>query len=166
MDFTITGNSAGTADLAATGPDASYESAHASLSVRSNTAGLSLEQLSGPLLSGALIVPIQNFPFSGGLGTNLDAPLIFRVRDENFLPYPGLKLNANASGTGSVAPANLLTDALGRVHINWKLDDNPGTNTLTLTLDGQADVSAKAQATGVLQPARRRDPRIRAEPAP
>jgi hypothetical protein len=158
--FPITGSAAGTVDLTAQGPDASYERARATILVRPSAAGLVIEQLDAAELAGALIVPVSNAILTGGLGANADQWLVFRVRDENFLPYPGLKLTAAASGAGSISPSTLVTDRYGRVQFNWKLDSNPGINTLTVSLDGHPEVSARSQALGIPEPVRRRDPRF------
>jgi hypothetical protein len=42
------------------------------------------------------------------------------------------------------------------VEIEWRLADQPGPNTLTMSLEGQPDITVRAQATGVYQPFRRR----------
>ena len=165
-EFPITANTAGVAELVAQGPGDSYETARAFLQVRTSTAGLRLERLESPTFVGPLVLPALGIPLSGGLGTNLGEPLIFRVRDDNFLPYPGLRLTASPSGSGSVTPSDLTTDAHGIVLVNWRLDTTPGVNTLNVSVEGQPDVSVKVQAVGVPQPVRRRDPRPLPEPTP
>ncbi len=161
-EFNLTANSSGTVQLTARVDD-SYETSRAALLVRENTAGLRLEQLWPLALSLGLYLPAPEAPPTGGLGVPLAEQLIFRLRDANFLPYPGLRLAASASGSGGVAPANLITDANGWVRVNWRLDTTPGLNTLTLAVDGQPDVSARTQANGAPAPARRRDPRFPVE---
>lgn len=163
-EFPITANSAGTVELTAQGPDG-FDAVRANLLVRPSAAGLAVERLSGALLAGALIALGSDLPFSGGAGSTLNQELIFRVRDENFLPYPGLALSASATGSGAVAPASPVTDSRGRSRLTWTLDSNPGPNTLTVTVQGQGD-AARVQAIGVFQPARHRDPRIAPNPGP
>lgn len=58
---------------------------------------------------------------------------------------------------GSLTPSSLMTDANGRVRFKWKLDSNPGMNTLNVALDGQPDVSSRVQVLGRLQPPRFRN---------
>jgi len=164
--FTIQGAAAGAAELTARGPDDSYETARAQLFSRASAAGLELERLDSIELRFGAYTRALPGALSGGLGTPLAEELIFRVRDANFLPYPGVRLTASASGAGSVAPAPLVTDERGWARVRWTLDANPGTNSLTLALDGQPEVSARAEAVGVPQPARRRDPRLPPEPVP
>jgi hypothetical protein len=164
--FTITANATGVADLTARGPDDSYEAPQARLSVRASTAGLRLEHLWNFALSLGATLRSPEFEPSGRAGLPLPEELIFRVRDENFVPYPGLRLNATPSGTGSVAPSPLVTDERGWARIRWTLDRTPGLNTLEVSLDGQPDVSARAQAAGTVQPSRRREVREVAPPIP
>jgi hypothetical protein len=156
-NFSISGNTAGLAEIVARGPDDSYETARAFVQVRSSTAGLILEQLeSTPLIGTFLTLPALGIPLHGGPGVPLGERLKFRVRDSNALPYPGLRLNASASGGGAISPSNLVTDSNGVVEIEWRLANQPGPNTLTVSLEGQPDVTARVPATGVYQPTRRR----------
>ncbi len=160
--FSITGNSPGPAQLTAQGPDSSYETSVASLQVRAGMTGLTLERLSTEGIAVGLILPADQVivsagPFSGPAGNILNEDLVFRVRDESFLPYPGLALTASVSGAGSITPSSPITDAQGRVHLTWTLDTNPGLNTLTVTLNGQPSASAKVQALGAVHVPRFRD---------
>ncbi|HYM13601.1 MAG TPA: Ig-like domain-containing protein [Bryobacterales bacterium] len=156
--FTITGAASGTATLTAQGPDASYETIQAFIKVRSSLAGLTLERLSAPLLDAALIFPFPpTLPLTGSAGGVLGEDILFRVRDESYVPYPGLQLDASPSGAGLITPSSLITNASGRVRFKWKLDSNPGMNTLNVLLDGQPDISGRVQVLGRLQPPRFRD---------
>ena len=92
--------------------------------------------------------------------------MILRLRDNNLVPYPGVRLEAVASGAGAVAGSNLVTDARGWVRINWKLDSNPGVNTLTLRHPDEPEVSVTLRAVGLATPARHRDPRTPPDPVP
>jgi hypothetical protein len=163
-EFPITANSTGVTELAARGPDDSFETARAQLSVRNSLAGLRIEQLWNLALSFGLILRAPEFESSGAPGFPLPDALIFRVRDENFLPYPGLRINAAPSGSGSVAPSALVTDGRGWVRLRWTLDRNPTVNTLAVSLDGQPDVNAQSKAGAAVQPARRREVRVPVEP--
>jgi hypothetical protein len=155
--FTIAGNSPGAVEITAQGPDASYETSRAFLLVRPNEAGLTLERVSAALLASGLIAPVTSQTASGGMGPKLDEDLAFRVRDDNYVPYPGLQLASQASGTGVVVNSSLVTDDLGRVRLTWKLGSTPGMNTLTVMLADQPDVSTQVQAIGVPEPAHLRD---------
>ena len=168
-EFPITGNSAGTAELTARGPDDTYETARAFLSVRASTAGLKVEPLWNLALSFSVVLPQpEGEPVSSGrAGAALSEELVFRVRDDNFVPYPGLRLTAAPSGGGSITPASPVTDSRGWARLRWTLDRAPGVNSLTVTLDGQPDAQARVQTGGALyQPTRGRDPRVPLPPAP
>jgi hypothetical protein len=52
------------------------------------------------------------------------------------------------------------------VRVAWKLDPNPGPNTLIVRLPDAPDVSATVRAVGLATPSRHRDPRSPAEPVP
>src|SRR5262249_60404591 len=99
----IPANSAGVAELTAQGPNDSFEPSRLFLQVRSNTSGLRVERLESSTLVDGLILPatVLNFPLNGGPGVSLGEPLTFRVRDDNFLPYAGVRLTTTASGHGS-----------------------------------------------------------------
>ncbi len=174
--FSITGNSAGVTQLTARGPDDSYETARASIQVRGDGAALRLEDLWNEGLTAGLVwtrqelltflalsldvgLPPPETSFNGQAGQTINQELIFRLRDTNFVPYPGARIEALASGTGSVAGSNLVTDARGWVRIAWKLDANPGPNTLTIRLADQPEVTGTVRAVGLPTPSRHRDPR-------
>ena len=165
-EFTITANATGVAELSARGPDDSYDASRAQLNVRASTAGLRMEHLWNLALSFGLILRAPAQEPSGGAGLPLPEELVFRIRDENFLPYPGLPIIATASGSGKVAPATPVTDSRGWARLRWTLDQNPAENSLAVSLDGQADVTARALASGTLQPVRRREVRIPVPPQP
>jgi len=166
VEFSIAASSAGTAELTAEAAGDAYETARASLQVRPSAAGLRLEQLGGLLLSLGLVLPGSQLLSNGGLGTPLGEELIFRVRDENFLPYPGLRLNVTPSGTGTITPSPVTTDGRGWARLKWNLDAAPGPNTLRVTLDGQPEITAEARAVGVPHPPRHRDVRPLVDPVP
>ena len=169
-EFSISANSTGVTELVATGPDNNYDTGRAMLSVRSDLAGLRLEQLWTLALSFGLVLPApaaQQIAPSNRAGSQVFEEILFAVRDENFLPYPGLRLNVSASGSGSTAPAAPLTDGEGRARLRWTLDRAPGNNTLTVSLDGQPDISARVTTAGAqFQPSRRREVRTPIEVRP
>ncbi len=163
-EFTLTANSPGIVELSARGPDDSYEQPRAFLNVRPSASGLRIDHLWNLALNLGVILRAPDFELTGAAGMPLPEEVIFRVRDENFLPYPGLRLVASPSGKGSVTPATLVTDARGWVRLRWTLDGAPGINNLTVALDGQSDVNSRAQAAGTVQPARRREVRLPVPP--
>jgi hypothetical protein len=165
-EFTITANATGVAELSARGPDDSYDTSRAQLNVRASTAGLRLEHLWNLALSFGLILRAPEREPSGAAGLPLPEELVFRVRDENFVPYPGLRINATPSGSGQVTPAGAVTDSRGWARLRWTLDQNPAENSLVVNLDGQTDVTARALASGSVLPGRRREVRIPVPPQP
>jgi hypothetical protein len=155
-DFVITGANPGAAEIAARVND-TYETARAAIQVRTGAASLVLERLeTSPFIDPVLVLPALGFSLRGGPGVVLGETLRFRVRDDNFVPFPGLRLNATASGSGAVAPSPLVTNAQGIVDLQWRLDTRPGANTLSVSLEGQPEIAVTVRATGVAQPFRRR----------
>ena len=69
-------------------------------------------------------------------GSLLPYNLRFRLRDENFVPYPELPIKITVSGDGSAIPAQPVTDVDGLVMVDWKLDSKPGENLMTLEVQG------------------------------
>jgi len=155
--FTITGNSPGTVQLTAQGPDATYETSTAYLSVKADATALTLERVSAGLLALGLVVPVVSQTGSGALGPKLDEDLAFRIRDDNYLPYPGLQLTTSATGSGGTKPSSPVTNALGFARLTWMLDTKPGPNTLTLGLADQPSITTKVTAIAVLEPGHLRD---------
>jgi uncharacterized protein (TIGR03437 family) len=134
--FTITGNSAGVAELTARASDASFESSQTFVQVRSDAAQLSLAAVSGDRQQ-------------GGRGGMLAQPVVFQVRDGNNVPFAGVNVSFSASGDGAAIPARAATDAAGRVSVNWRLASTGTGNTLRAALDGAPSVTAAATASGL-----------------
>ena len=110
--FTVTGVRGGVDELSAQPADSRYDSAVSRIQV---LAGPDAAQLT--LESGA------------------SQPVSMRISDGNNLPYPGVRVQASATGGGSVTPAVAVSDSTGRVSFNW----NPGTGSgqvLTARIEG------------------------------
>ena len=76
-----------------------------------------------------------------GFGATLPAPVVFRVLDENRLPYGGLPVVVTASGDGVAQSSALVTGLDGRVSVTWTLASNSPFNNLRLELEEAARAS-------------------------
>ena len=134
--FTITGNGPGVAELTAEAMQPGYETARTHVSVIDSAAGLRLEVESGNAQS-------------AGLGGLLPQAVVFRLLDENRVPYSNVPVTALASGNGLATPQNTATDASGRASVGWRLASTGTFNTLTATVQGtQVRATATAQSIG------------------
>lgn len=85
----------------------------------------------------------------GGFGIPLAQPVVFRVLDEDRLPYAGLPVTLTASGDGAAVGNSAATGLDGRVSVVWTLDSGSPFNNLTLALNDAPRVSASTSATGL-----------------
>lgn len=134
--FSVRGNGAGVAELTADAMQPGYETARTYVSVRGSTAGLSLVVESGNAQT-------------AGLGGMLAEPVVFRLLDENRVPYGNVPVAALANGNGAALPANTTTDSGGRASFGWRLASTGTLNSLTATVQGtQVRATATAQSIG------------------
>ena len=86
--------------------------------------------------------------FQDGLvGTELSQSLVAVVKDSDSVPRPGILVNFEVSGGGSVTPASATSDGLGQVSAVLTLGAGAGVNTVTATIDGSEE-SVGFTATG------------------
>jgi uncharacterized protein (TIGR03437 family) len=131
--FEIAGNSVGTANLTARVVVPGYDEARTVAQVRNQATDLSLVIESGNNQS-------------GGDGSILPQPVVFRLRDRNKLHFAGIPIVVSASGDGSATPAQAVTDAAGRVQVEWRLGTSGRTNALRAEIQGTPAVSSTATA--------------------
>ncbi len=131
--FEITGNSLGTAELTARVVLPRYDVATTVVQVRNQTTDLRLGIESGN-------------DQSGGDGSILPQPVVFRLRDRNKLRYAGIPIVVSASADGSATPAEAVTDSAGRVQVEWRLGTSGRTNALRAQIQGTPAVSSTATA--------------------
>jgi hypothetical protein len=126
--FAIDGVLAGVDDLTATASDDTFETAHARIQVLPASA----------LLMTAVSGNWQVMPPKGALAQ----PVIVRVTDQNNLSYPGVNVQAVATGGGSVTPQSMVADSSGQATFQW----TPGEAGARL----QVFLSGAAPASGVM----------------
>jgi uncharacterized protein (TIGR03437 family) len=126
VSFKLTGIHAGVDELSAQPADSRYDSAVSRIQV---LAGPDAAQLT--------------------LESGDSQPVAMRVSDGNNLPYPGVRVQASAAGSGSVTPAVAVSDAAGRVNFNWTPGAGSG-QVLTARLEGStgAPLLVSAPAAG------------------
>ena len=74
---------------------------------------------------------------SGHTGVALARPFVVEVRDTNGNPASGVTVTFTVTGGGgSLNPQTTRTNASGRASSRLTLGDNPGTNTVTVSVDG------------------------------
>ena len=132
-EFELRGLEPGTAALTAEAAEPGYDSLLTRLVVRADASELTLEQLHLP----------EQY---GTAGTTLSEPLLYQVRDENFVPYSGVELEHNSSVEGSAALEPTRTDAFGQVDLDWQLATSAGSQTLTARIKGVPDSAVETQA--------------------
>jgi uncharacterized protein (TIGR03437 family) len=120
-------------ELTAAAAEPGFGLAHSLVAVRADAAALSINVTSG---NGQ----------SGGRGTLLQDPVVVEVEDANFLPYSGVEVVFSAGDDSVITPPAALTDALGRVQVEWRLGSQEGTSTLTARLERAPAVQATATA--------------------
>ena len=132
-EFEPRGLEAGTATLTAEATEAGYDRSVSRMAVRADASELTLEQL--------------HFPEQyGTAGSTLEHPLLYRVRDENLVPYSGVELEYSASGEGAAAFAPSRTDASGQAEVDWPLVSSASSQTLTARIKGVSDSAVETQA--------------------
>lgn len=129
ITFVVAGVQPGVDTLAVLPDDAAYETLEARIQVAPGLNALSLATVRGADQLAA-----------GGF---LPEPVVFRVEDQNRLPYPGVRVQAAAAGGGEVDTAQAITDENGEVRFRWRPGVAPG-NTLTLTAEGGATTTLTA----------------------
>ena len=131
--FTIDGMEDGIASLTAVANAPGYEMAHSLVQVRSSPRELTLTIGSG------------NSQATGDGGV-LPRPVVFRLGDENHLSYSGISLVVTPSDDGVATPSPALTDAYGRVSVQWQLGTMFTRNTLRAEIEGTPGVNVVAEA--------------------
>ncbi len=150
-EFTLTGMQDGVSTLTAQVDDPTYEVSESRIQVRAGGSEIEMERLFQDV--------IELFG-TWRPGSLLPYNLRFRLRDENFVPYPELPIKITVTGDGSAIPAQPVTDVDGSITVDWKLDSKPGENLMTLEVQGLPGPVAEVRAVGARQPPRRRDPRV------
>jgi uncharacterized protein (TIGR03437 family) len=128
--FVIAGLQPGVDTLEVLADDAAYETLEARIQVASGLNTLSLTAIRG---AGQVA--------NGGF---LPEPVVFRVEDQNRLPYQGVRVQAAAAGGGEVESPEAISDENGEVRFRWRPGAAPG-NTLTLTAEGGATTTLTAR---------------------
>ena len=96
-----------------------------------------------------MLVKVSGDNQSGHTGTVLAHPFVVEVRDRNGDPVAGAIVTFTVTGGGgSVNPETRRTNARGRASTRLTLGDNPGTNTVRVSVGGLARTSVfRAEAT-------------------
>ena len=131
--FTIDGLEEGIASLTAVASAPGYDMAHSLVQVRASPSELTLTVESG------------NSQATGDGGV-LPQPVVFRLGDENQLPYSGVSVALTPSDDGVATPSSALTDADGRVSVQWRLGTMFSRNTLRAEIEGTRGVNVLAEA--------------------
>ena len=121
--FTLTGAKPGVEEILVAPFDPAYETAVARV------------QVADALLPKLILISGDNQVAASG--APLPNPIVVRLTDANDLPYPGARILAAASSSGSVTPAVALTDEHGVASFRW----TPGAasaNQLKLSLEATA----------------------------
>jgi len=125
--FQLTGLRAGIEELRIEPADSRYETVWARIRVAATPSGIRPVVVSGDK---QIATPGQPLP----------EPVVVRVMDENYVPYPGVRVQAAASPGGSVSPAEAVTDENGTVSFRWTPGRDP-LNELTVTALGSSAVA-------------------------
>lgn len=129
--FQLRGLRAGVEELLIEPADTRYESVLARIRVAESTQGLKLAIVSGDK---QVATPGQPLP----------QPVVVRLMDENYVPFPGVRVSATASPGGTVTPGEATTDEEGQASFQWRPGSEP-LNELTFRALG---ISAVATALG------------------
>ena len=136
VEFQVIAGASGVARITATAPG--FETAEGALSV-AEPAAVELTAISG---GGQMGPP----------GATLAEPMVVEAREPNALPVAGAEVRFSATGGAIVAPAEVTTDAGGRVQTSVTLGSSVGTLTITASLVGLDEVRAAFTATALTQP--------------
>ena len=129
--FSVRGLRAGVEEFSFAPSDAAFETTYARVQVQDNAAQpLTLEVVSGDTQAAVAAKP-------------LDAPIVVKLSDVNHVPYPGVRVSANAATGGTVDLASVITDENGQASFKWTPGAGP-LNELTLTAEGGPSVRAAA----------------------
>ncbi|MEX2304411.1 MAG: hypothetical protein WD733_25940 [Bryobacterales bacterium] len=131
--FPITPNAAGVAELTAAAAAPGFDTPHTLVAVSANAARLSLSVEAGD-------------GQSGGRGALLPKPVVFQVKDGDFLHYSGVTLVFSANDDSVITPPTAVTDASGRAAVEWRLGSQDGPIVLTARLEQAPSVLQTATA--------------------
>jgi uncharacterized protein (TIGR03437 family) len=121
VSFAVRGLRSGVDLIEASSGDSTFESVEARVQVLDGVRGLSLDVVKGEgQLAEAGFLP---------------QPVVLKVRDVNQLPYPGVRVVADAGAGGAVEPASAVADENGLVSFRWRPAAAP-LNRLSLRVDG------------------------------
>lgn len=136
-EFSVEGLESGTTTLVAEIGEVGYDRAVTRLAVRDGFEGLTLEAAHPQMLYGLA-------------GRLLPSPLVFRLRDENLVPYSGVRLEYKALAPGSPRFVSSVTDVEGRARIRWPLGSMAGVQTLVARVQGAPEISVVTEASVAL----------------
>ena len=136
-EFSVEGLESGSTTLVGETSEIGYDRAVTRLAVRDGLEGLTLEALHPRVLHGLA-------------GRLLASPLVFRLRDENLVPYSGVVLQYKADAPRSPRFVNSVTDVEGRTRIRWPLGDTAGVQTLVARVKSAPGVSAVTEVSVAL----------------
>ncbi len=132
--FELSGLRPGVEELTFEPADNRYETVVARVQVAASGTGLKPVVVSGDLQPAIA-------------GRPLPEPVVVRVTDANYVPYPGVRVQASASRGGVVTPTEAITDEEGAVSFRW----TPGSEPLNeLTIEA---VGSRVVATALSRPA-------------
>ncbi|MBZ2183440.1 MAG: hypothetical protein K7J46_01935 [Bryobacter sp.] len=129
--FDFRGAQPGVATLELIPADPAYETVQARIQISPSPSSLELQLLSG----GSQTATLDFLP----------EPILVRIGDANRLPYPGLRVSADAGPGGAVTPAVSTADEAGLVSFRWRPGPSPN-NFLTLRLDAGPSLTVSALA--------------------
>ncbi len=136
VDFEVVGSLAGITSLRAEAGVDGFDSPTARIRVLDDASRLDIEVVSGDRQTGARQEALRE-------------PVVFVVRDQDRLPYPGVEVQLAASSGGTVTPETGVTDFQGRVAATWRLGDSDN-NELAATLAPSPGVTAMARASSAV----------------
>lgn len=131
--FNMTGLELGVTNLNAHVLHSSYDVARTVIRVRDSLEALTLRIESGDSQA-------------SGEGGVLPLPVVFRLRDEDKLHYSGVTVTLVPNGDGVVTPPQMVTDASGRIEVEWRVASDTVFNVLRATLEEEPGVQATATA--------------------
>lgn len=127
----LEGLTPGLATLRAQPSDSAFTEAEARIQVNSGAGNLAIGVVAG-----------NNQRATGGV---LPQPIVVRVADINRLPYPGLRIVAQAAGNGVVEPATALIGEDGTASFRWTPAESPA-NRVLFSVQGIPATQLSAQA--------------------